>query len=437
MATVYRGTIRAPAQVAVRPAAGVSAHLRLSGALRREAQTIAGLEHSRLCRWRYGEENDRPMVMRLMSGGSLADRLQGGALPLRETAEIIERLAPALDRAHRQGIVHRDLKPGNILFDSDGHPYISDFGLAKLTEPSAQLSQTGVMGTPAYMAPEQARGEKTIDGRADLYALGVIVYQMLTGRPPFDADTPMGVAYKHVTEAPPRLTAMRPDLPRQFDALITQAMAKDPAQRFQTAGALQVALERAVSAQITRSGIKELDTAPTLLVPPDAVRPSQPPPITPIRPQRPITPPPSYQPEMVPPPVYNYPPPPTPTPLPAVAPQRPAGSGRRWLLLFVLGGGLTLALVVVAGRPTAMNSIKLPTATAASGNHRCRWPPDPRRHPRPPSTQSSLRQSRRCLKRRRRPRRRWPSVHAGEPGRRMAVHVPPGIRAPAAPDQAL
>src|SRR5690606_5670578 len=113
-----------------------------------------------------------------MPGGSLAERLARGALAPREAADIFSRLAPALDRAHAQGVVHRDLKPGNILFDGDGHPYISDFGLAKLTQGSTQLSQTGVMGTPAYMSPEQARGDKQIDGRADLYALGAILYHM-------------------------------------------------------------------------------------------------------------------------------------------------------------------------------------------------------------------------------------------------------------------
>src|SRR5688572_2426856 len=150
----------------------------------REAQTIASLEHSAIVPvYDYGEENDQPyLVMRLMTGGSLADRLAREPLSLSETANIFSRLAPALDRAHALGIVHRDLKPGNILFDSDGHPFISDFGLAKLTQQSnTQLSQTGVMGTPAYMSPEQARGDKHIDGRADLYALGAILFHMLSG----------------------------------------------------------------------------------------------------------------------------------------------------------------------------------------------------------------------------------------------------------------
>src|SRR5688572_21525355 len=143
--------------------------------------------------------------MRLMTGGSLAERLEQGPLTLPETLELLRRLAPALDRAHGLGIIHRDLKPGNILFDRDGHPYISDFGLAKLTESTTQLSQTGLLGTPAYMSPEQAQGVKQIDRRADLYALGAILYQMLTGKLPYEAETPLALAFKHVTEPPPHL----------------------------------------------------------------------------------------------------------------------------------------------------------------------------------------------------------------------------------------
>jgi serine/threonine-protein kinase len=216
----------------------------------REAQTIAALEHPAIVPvYDYGEENDQPyLVMRLMTGGSLADRLANGPLPLIETSHILSRLAPALDRAHSLGIVHRDLKPGNILFDGDGNPYISDFGLAKLTQSNTQLSQSGVMGTPAYMSPEQARGDKEIDGRADLYALGAILYQMLTGKLPYEADTPIGLVLKHVTEPPPRLREARPDLPQACDAIVAQAMAKEPDKRFSTASRLTEALASALEA---------------------------------------------------------------------------------------------------------------------------------------------------------------------------------------------
>ena len=395
MATVYRGyDPRFKREVAVKILPAEFLHTPTFRArFEREAQTIAGLEHAAIVPvYDYGEENGQPyLVMRLMAGGSLADHLAHGPLPLPDTLEIIDTLAPALDRAHSLGIVHRDLKPGNILFDADHHPYISDFGLAKLTQATnAQLSQTGVMGTPAYMAPEQARGAKDIDGRADLYALGVILYHMLVGRPPFDADTPMGVAYKHVTEPPPRPSAQRPELGSIFDALIAQAMAKDPAQRFQTAGALHAALERAVGALSTRPGLKDMETSPVLRAA-TLLGPAAPPPITPITPQRPITvePPtgpmslprlntpdaltgpvslPPLEPS-VPAPVYNYPvsaPPASPPPVPAYAPARPAGGGGR-LLLWLLVSGVLLAALVVIGVAAflAVQYLNAPAAPSA------------------------------------------------------------------------
>jgi serine/threonine-protein kinase len=152
----------------------------------REAQTIAQLEHPAIVPvYDFGEETGQPyIVMRYMSGGSLADRLRRESLATSEAARIVTRLAPALDEAHSQGIVHRDLKPANILFDQRGDPYISDFGIAKLSQDSATFTGSAIVGTPAYMSPEQARGEKDLDGRSDIYALGVILFEMLTGKRP-------------------------------------------------------------------------------------------------------------------------------------------------------------------------------------------------------------------------------------------------------------
>ncbi len=208
----------------------------------REAQVVAALEHSAIVPvYDYGEnaETGQPfIVMRLMSGGTLAERLRGQPMDLVEVARILSRLAPALDFAHSRGVVHRDLKPGNILFDGEANPFISDFGLAKLAESNVNLTGTGLMGTPAYMSPEQARGEREIDGRSDLYALGAIVFQMLTGRQPYEAATPIAVVLKHVNEPPPSLRAQRPDLPADAETIIHKAMAKDPAARYATAGSL-------------------------------------------------------------------------------------------------------------------------------------------------------------------------------------------------------
>lgn len=201
----------------------------------REAEVIAALEHPAIVPVHdFGEDNGQPfIVMKLMKGGSLADRLEKGPISLAEAARLFSRIAPALDRAHARGIVHRDLKPGNILFDEDDNPYISDFGIAKLAEGSQAFTSTGgIVGTPAYMSPEQARGERNIDGRSDIYALGAIMFEMLTGKLPYDADTPMGVAVKHITDPIPAIRPLRPDLPKNIEALIQTAMAKKPLERY-------------------------------------------------------------------------------------------------------------------------------------------------------------------------------------------------------------
>jgi eukaryotic-like serine/threonine-protein kinase len=210
----------------------------------REARLIAALEHPAIVPVHdYGEKDGQPyIVMRLMSGGSLADRLRTGALPLQEAARILLALAPALDRAHARGIIHRDLKPSNILFDEDRNPYLADFGIARLTEASTVMTATGMVGTPAYMSPEQASGQRDLDGRTDLYALGVIVFQMLTGQLPYDADTPIGMAIKHINAPLPRIRDVRPDLPTKTDAIIRRALAKRREARFQDARSLAAEL---------------------------------------------------------------------------------------------------------------------------------------------------------------------------------------------------
>ncbi len=151
----------------------------------REARTIAQLEHAAIVPvYDFGEQDGQPyIVMRYMPGGSLAGRLAKGSLTLEQSAIILKRIARGLDKAHAQGIIHRDLKPDNILFDEDDNAYIADFGIAKLAETTTNLTQ-GIIGTPAYMSPEQARGSRTIDKRSDIYALGVILFEMLSGQRP-------------------------------------------------------------------------------------------------------------------------------------------------------------------------------------------------------------------------------------------------------------
>ncbi|MBM4423325.1 MAG: extracellular solute-binding protein [Chloroflexi bacterium] len=237
----------------------------------REARTIAALEHPAIVPvYDFGEEEGQPyIVMRLMIGGSLADRLAKGPLSLAESARIFGQLAPALDRAHAKGIIHRDLKPGNILFDEDGHPYISDFGIAKLTAATAAFTGTAIVGTPAYMSPEQARGDREIDGRSDIYALGAIVFQMLTGKLPFDADTPMGIALKHITEPAPSVREANASLPDSCEDLIQMAMAKSRDDRYPKAVAMAHALDTIASGHSLPKRA-ETPMPPTVRVPPPA-----------------------------------------------------------------------------------------------------------------------------------------------------------------------
>jgi hypothetical protein len=190
----------------------------------------------------FGEEDGRPyLVMRLMTGGSLADRLRTGALSPAVIQRVLDRIGAALDKAHAQGIVHRDLKPGNILFDDDGQPYLSDFGIVKSAESTKLTATGGMIGTPTYMSPEQVMGTSEIDGRSDIYALGVVLYEMLTGRQPYESETGMGMAMAHVTRPVPQLRETAPQLPAGYQAIIDRAMAKKPEDRYQRGADLATA----------------------------------------------------------------------------------------------------------------------------------------------------------------------------------------------------
>ena len=215
----------------------------------REAQAVAALEHPAVVPiYDFGEsESGLYLVMRLMEGGSLKERLQQGPLAPEEALAVLRRVASALDEAHRLGIVHRDLKPGNVLFDRFGNAYLADFGVARLGDASTTLTGSRIIGTPAYMSPEQAQGAKDLDGRSDVYALGAMTYQMLTGQPPYQGDTPIEVIQKHLYEPPPDLEDTRPDLPSAAAEVIRRAMAKDREARYPTAGAFVEALEAALN----------------------------------------------------------------------------------------------------------------------------------------------------------------------------------------------
>lgn len=213
----------------------------------REAKVVAALDHPAIVPvYDFGDEDGQPfLVMRFMTGGSLLDRLKQGAITIKEAAAIISRLAPALDEVHAHGVIHRDLKPSNILFDQRGDPYLSDFGTAKLAQAQTKLTDTGgAVGTPAYMSPEQIQGDEEIDGRSDIYSLGVILFEMLTGKHPYETDTPLAVAVKHIFEPVPHILDMDPNLPVECQEIISKAMAKNRADRYVTADAFAVALTK-------------------------------------------------------------------------------------------------------------------------------------------------------------------------------------------------
>lgn len=202
---------------------------------KREIRMISSLEHPSIVPVYDSGEDDGQLyfVMRYMVGGSLDDILRGGRLSPRRTAEITERIALGLDYAHQKGIIHRDIKPGNVLFDMSGRPYLSDFGVAKLAEVAISDTGSGVIGTPAYLSPEQARGENDkVDNRSDVYGLGVLVYKMLTGEQPFTSDTPLGVLVKHINEPVPNIRDANPSLPPWFEIVIKTALAKKKEDRY-------------------------------------------------------------------------------------------------------------------------------------------------------------------------------------------------------------
>jgi serine/threonine protein kinase len=216
-----------------------------------EARTIARLQHPHILPiYDFGDEAGLLyLVTAYAPGGSLNEQILKGPLPLATVDRLLREIAPALDYAHRQGIIHRDIKPANILLDREGNALLADFGIVKLLEGTSVSNLTGtsgIVGTPAYMSPEQANGQP-VDGRTDVYALGVVMYEMLTGRQPFSAETPLQLLLKHLNEPPPLLRDQMKDLPPALDIVLQRALAKDPADRYQTAAQFAQAFAQAIS----------------------------------------------------------------------------------------------------------------------------------------------------------------------------------------------
>jgi tetratricopeptide (TPR) repeat protein/tRNA A-37 threonylcarbamoyl transferase component Bud32 len=226
-----------------------------------EARVIARLEHRHILPvYDAAEEDGIPyLVMRYTDGGDL-NNLIAGRITTERAVELLAQVAEALGYAHRQGVIHRDIKPANVLIGRDGDALLADFGIAKIYEDTLQLTGEGTMvGTPAYMAPEQLQG-KRVDARTDIYALGVVLYQALTGECPFVAETPLAVAMMHIHNPlrPPR--QLKSDIPDAIERIILRAMAKNPEDRFQTAEEMAEALRAAPAARhsVVASATREL-----------------------------------------------------------------------------------------------------------------------------------------------------------------------------------
>lgn len=225
----------------------------------REAETAAQLSHPNIVPIYSVDERDGVVffVMACVDGTTLAQRLAGeGRLSVDETRQILREVSDALAYAHGHGVIHRDIKPDNILLDESGRAIVTDFGIARAVQEGgdSRLTATGVaIGTPAYMSPEQAAGDREIDGRSDLYSLGVVGYQMLAGQLPFQATSTPVMLMKHLTEHPTPLAEVRPDVPPYLADSIMTLLEKEPANRFPNAGALEAALGGDASRIPTRS----------------------------------------------------------------------------------------------------------------------------------------------------------------------------------------
>ncbi|MXV91080.1 MAG: serine/threonine protein kinase, partial [Acidimicrobiia bacterium] len=253
--------------------------------LRRESRAAAGLSHPNIVGvFDWGRQGERYfIVMEYVSGHSLAEIIAArGTLGPEAAAAIAFEVAAALAFAHRAGIVHRDVKPQNVLLSTDGHVKVTDFGIATMVGagPSAGLTETGsVVGTAAYLSPEQAQGEPT-DARSDLYSLGVVLYEMLSGHPPFRGDTPVAVAYQHVQDPPVPLGEIAEGVPKALEGITMRLLAKDPDDRYERAEDLRRHL------QIVRERLEELppEPPPPPAAPPPARPPAHPRPPPPPRP---------------------------------------------------------------------------------------------------------------------------------------------------------
>ncbi|MBK8028380.1 MAG: SUMF1/EgtB/PvdO family nonheme iron enzyme [Chloroflexi bacterium] len=257
--------------------------------LEQEARTIATLRHTHILRLieYINQGNLVCLVMDYLPGGNLESLISEGTLTIERTDRLAAQIADALDYAHNQNIIHRDLKPQNVLLDEAGNAVLSDFGIAKLLSGSTNLTQTGaIVGTPSYMSPEQWKG-LPLDRRSDIYAFGILVYEMLTGVLPFQAESASSMMYKHLTERPSPVEAFRTGLPAAVNAVLLRALAKEPDDRYATAGELYRELHLALFApegaalhDMTRSTLHKPPPVDDALVTSEMMR------VVPVNPRR-------------------------------------------------------------------------------------------------------------------------------------------------------
>jgi serine/threonine-protein kinase len=284
----------------------------------REVSIVATLEHRNIVPvYDHGSYEGQPYIaMRYMKGGPLDNLIGEKGMTLDQMVRIFEQIAPALDYAHSKNILHRDLKPSNILLDDDGGAYITDFGIARILNETSGMTITtqGVVGTPAYMSPEQAQGHP-MDGRSDVYALGIMLFEMATGRRPFHSDTPYSIAVMQVTAPVPSPRGINPSLPLVVEQVILKALKKKPEERYQTAQDLAEAFKMAVE----RPGLSIHDTQPNAINVRAALERTQQGTVPPL-----VSPQPAPVPVNVPPP---SPMPMQPTPMPVYQPMSPRTPG--------------------------------------------------------------------------------------------------------------
>lgn len=237
-----------------------------TGRFEQEAKVIAKLQHPHILPVHdYGEADDYTyIVMPLVETGTLADLLLGEKpMPLQRIRIIISQLGDALDYAHSQGLIHRDVKPSNVLIDKRGNCLLTDFGIAKMVGGTKHFTQTGgIVGTPHYMSPEQGGGDP-LTRQSDIYSLGVLLYEMVTGRVPFDAETPMAVVIKHMTDPPPPPSKLNPDTSPALESVILKAMAKRPEDRYESAAAMVRAVRLAIPESEFIREPSQVGTVPT------------------------------------------------------------------------------------------------------------------------------------------------------------------------------